>query len=60
MKAFAPKEAAALMKSQLPQSEKILRADYVIENTGTVPELEEKAKTLYKKLCENEQQRSDR
>ena len=48
------------MKSQLPQSEKIRRADYVIENTGTVPKLEEEAKTLYKKLCENEQQRSDR
>lgn len=54
MKAFAPEEAAARMKSQLPQSEKIRRADYVIENTGTLPELEEKAKTLYKKLCENE------
>lgn len=53
MKAFAPKEVAARMRSQLPQSAKIRRADHVIENTGTIPELQEKARTLYKKLCEN-------
>ncbi len=51
---FTPDQAVARMAAQLPQEEKVKRADYVLENNGSLEELEEKARALYEKLCTNE------
>jgi len=42
------------MAAQLPQEEKIKRADFVLENNGSLEELKEKARALYEKLCTHE------
>jgi dephospho-CoA kinase len=43
---FDLKEARARIDCQLPTEEKVRRADYVIENYGTVPELRAHARNL--------------
>nr|WP_243393455.1 dephospho-CoA kinase [Leptospira perolatii] len=44
------KEATARMNSQLPIEEKAKRADYVIRNLGTLRELEQECKRIFKQL----------
>ena len=41
---FTEKEAQARINSQMPMSEKVARADYVIDNNGSLCELEENVK----------------
>lgn len=45
-------EARARIASQWPVQEKAARADYVIENNGSLAELEEKCRALWKNLVE--------
>jgi dephospho-CoA kinase len=47
------KEIRQRLSSQLPVAEKIARADFVVENNGTVRELEEKAAELWDRLVES-------
>lgn len=54
LQGFSHDQARARISAQLPQESMIERADHVIENSGNLKELEEKARTLYKKLCGNE------
>lgn len=50
-KGLTPDQAVARMAAQMPEEEKVLRADHVIENTGTLEELEAAVLALYKRLC---------
>lgn len=43
-------KAEAMIDSQMPQEEKAARADYVIDTTGTLGDLEEKIRRLFEKL----------
>ena len=45
-------EAARRMAAQIPEADKIKAADFVIENTGTLPELERKTEQLLAALKE--------
>ena len=45
-----PDEATKRIKAQMSLTKKIELADYVIENDGTLEDLKEKAKTLWKSL----------
>ena len=45
-------EARARIASQWPVAEKAARSDYVIENNGSLAELEEKCQALWKNLVE--------
>ncbi len=47
---FSREEAEARIRSQMPESGKIPKAAYVIENTGTMEELEEKVDEVWRKL----------
>lgn len=53
-KGLTPDQAVARMAAQMPEEEKVLRADHVIENTGTLEELEAAVLALYKRLCGDE------
>ncbi|HBY19310.1 MAG: dephospho-CoA kinase [Marinimicrobia bacterium 46_43] len=46
------------MSLQMPEKEKIRRADYVIHNDGSLEALEAKAKTLYSKLLETQESKT--
>ncbi len=43
--------ATRIISSQMSIEEKLKRADFDIENSGTLLELEEKIEVLYKKIC---------
>ena len=43
-------ELEGIMQAQLPQEEKVKRADYVIENEGSLDELEGKVKKLWEEV----------
>ncbi|MCD6082878.1 dephospho-CoA kinase [Candidatus Aerophobetes bacterium] len=43
-------ELEGIMQAQLPQEEKVKRADYVIENEGSLDELESKVKKLWEEV----------
>jgi len=43
-------ELKGIMQAQLPQKEKVKRADYVIENEGSLDELESKVKKLWEEV----------
>jgi dephospho-CoA kinase len=45
-------EARALLATQLPPGEKRVIADYVIENTGTIQDLEQAAGAVYEKIVQ--------
>lgn len=45
-------EATARLAAQLPLEHKVSRADFVIDNSGSLDELREKVKQLYPVLCE--------
>jgi len=47
-------DALLRIKAQMPTSEKLKYADYVIENNGAMTELREKAANLYESLEEKE------
>jgi dephospho-CoA kinase len=47
-------EAEARIRSQMPEGEKIPKATYVIGNTGTEEELEEKVEEVWKKITNSE------
>jgi len=47
---FSQKEARARIDSQMPQEEKIARADYVIDNSGSPEETEAQVKNLFRRL----------
>ena len=49
---LSPAEAQARIDSQWPVREKTARADRVIENNGSLAELEEKSRTVWKELFE--------
>lgn len=49
---FAEAEARARIASQQPVAEKAARADVVIENNGSLAELEEKSRAVWKNLVE--------
>ena len=52
--ALSSDQATARMAAQFPQEKIIERADHVLDNNGSIEELEIKARTLYEKLCGNE------
>jgi dephospho-CoA kinase len=45
-------EAKARLRAQLPLAEKIAKADYVIENTGTIADVERRTDEVLATLCE--------
>lgn len=47
-------ECGQRLRAQLPDSEKIKFADYVVENNGTLEELKEKVETLWKQVEERQ------
>ncbi|MBN2119774.1 MAG: dephospho-CoA kinase [Candidatus Omnitrophica bacterium] len=47
---YTKKQVINLIREQLPLEKKIKRADFVIENTGTLKELKKKADVLYQKI----------
>ena len=49
---FSPAEIKGIMEAQLPQSEKINRADFVIENEGSVNKTREQVRKIWEKLNE--------
>ncbi|NLG33978.1 MAG: dephospho-CoA kinase [Lentisphaerae bacterium] len=49
---LTPEEAKARIASQWPVSEKTARADHVIENNGSLAELESKSRALWNHLME--------
>lgn len=49
---FSPAEIKGIMEAQLPQSEKIKRADLVIENEGSVEKTREQVRKIWEKLNE--------
>lgn len=53
-KGLSGEEARLRIDSQLPQQVKVERADRVLENDGTIEELELKATTLFRELCDHE------
>ncbi len=52
-KGLTEAEVRDRMASQLPESEKVNAADYVIENTGTVAELETRARAVWRQIAES-------
>ena len=44
------KEIEVFLKAQLPQEEKIKRADFVIQNDGDIKELEKRAREIFNKI----------
>ncbi|MDI3279930.1 MAG: dephospho-CoA kinase [Bacillota bacterium] len=55
-----PEEARARLQAQWPQAEKVRRADYVIENSGTREELEARAAEVWEELRREEEAGLDR
>ena len=53
-KGLSREEADLRLRSQMPQEQLVDRADLVLENDGTVEELEAKASTLFRELCDHE------
>lgn len=53
-KGLTADQAVARMAAQLPEEEKVERADHVIENDGTLQDLEERVRTLHERLCRDE------
>jgi dephospho-CoA kinase len=49
---FTPTQIAARMAAQMPLSEKVRRADYVIDNAGTLAELAEATDIVLAALCD--------
>jgi dephospho-CoA kinase len=49
---FDPKQIAARIAAQMPLEEKVRRADYVIDNAGTVEELAEATDRVLAALCD--------
>jgi dephospho-CoA kinase len=47
---FSREQALVRIRSQMPLSEKLKQADYVIENTGTREETEQQAREIFQKL----------
>jgi dephospho-CoA kinase len=45
-------EAKARLRAQMPLTEKIAKADYVIENTGTIADVERRTDEVLATLCE--------
>jgi dephospho-CoA kinase len=54
LKGLSPDQAVARMAAQLPQEEKVTRADRVIDNDGSIEELEEMVGTIYREICTDE------
>ncbi len=54
LKGLSPDQAVARMAAQLPQEEKVTRADHVIGNDGSIEELEAMVRTIYRELCADE------
>lgn len=51
-KGFTEEEALSRIRSQMPLSEKVPFADYLIDNTGEMAEAERKAEQVYQDLLE--------
>ena len=49
---FSPVEIKGIMEAQFPQSEKIKRADFVIENDGGIDKTREQVRKIWEKLNE--------
>lgn len=56
----ARREVTRRMAAQLPDEEKIKRADYVIDNSGSLDETERQVRSLYSKLAEEAAERTGR
>jgi dephospho-CoA kinase len=54
----ARREVTRRMAAQLPDEEKIKRADYVIDNSGSMDETEQQVRSVYVKLAEEAVKRS--
>jgi len=50
---FSPVEIKGIMEAQFPQSEKIKRADFIIENEGSIDKTRQQVRKLWKKLNED-------
>ena len=48
---FSQTEAQARIDSQMPLSDKVKYADFVVENNGTLEELEQKVDKLWHEIC---------
>lgn len=53
---YSPDLAQAILNSQMPDSEKRDRVDFVIENTGTFQELEKQARYVWQKMTEEDEE----
>ncbi|MEO6600331.1 MAG: dephospho-CoA kinase [Polyangiaceae bacterium] len=49
---FNEAQISARIAAQMPLDEKARRAEYVIDNAGSLPELDEAADTVFEALCE--------
>jgi dephospho-CoA kinase len=56
---FSKEEAGKRLKSQMPISEKIARADIVIDNQGSISETEKRVGRVWQKLLQREKQKND-
>ncbi len=54
LRQLSGEEAQLRLDSQLPQQVKVERADRVLENDGTIEDLELKTATLFRELCDYE------
>lgn len=50
---ITPEEAIRRINSQLPMSEKVRKADFVVWNNGNLQDLEEAVDDLWRRLCPN-------
>jgi len=55
---FDEAEAQARISAQLPQAEKVRRADFVVDNSGTLDQVSEQVNSLYARLLEMARTRS--
>jgi dephospho-CoA kinase len=52
LRGIAPEEARRMIAAQMPATEKRRRADVLIENDGTLTELESRAEKAWRNVCE--------
>lgn len=57
---LSPEDARRMIDAQMPAAEKRALANEVLENTGTIPELERKAADLWRRIAETARERESR
>jgi dephospho-CoA kinase len=49
---FGEKETLSRIRAQMPEEDRVAGADYVLDNSGTLEELEKKVRELWDKIVE--------